>query len=456
MQQGICFMKPKDKLNITNPNCTQTRQVEVLTSDLNDNNELLEILSDSFGDNGDHLKNELAETDNETHQLDSTRFLGQTALVESESLVTVTESDTLHEAIDIEDSQIIDTLITNALRIYKENPKFVAKMQKLRTKKSKPVKSPEQKHHQDVGSYELLSKERERTLFKELDKGLKSMFAGTASEEEVINTLVAHQTLFLSNLRLALKFAHKKTRLSGLDLYDLTQAGYEGLYSAVNRFKLDYDVKFSTYAAQWIKNRIQRFADESNNSTYAPRLVREKYNRISRFKNNLEHKLQREPTDEELSAELGCSVEEIGALLSNQALKQTVSLDAPVSRTDKNYRLLDSLDNGDDSEQEQIIKNIDEAKTLNLIFNSHYISKTEKYILSLRYGVWSEDLVGTSVEFKNGTEIKYEELSELISSGESTLDTVGQLFGVTRERIRQIQKKAERKIYKSYRHAKNA
>jgi DNA-directed RNA polymerase sigma subunit (sigma70/sigma32) len=184
--------------------------------------------------------------------------------------------------------------------------------------------------------------------------------------------------------------------------------------------------------------------------------VREKYNRISRFKNNLEHKLQREPTDEELSAELGCSVEEIGALLSNQALKQTVSLDAPVSRTDKNYRLLDSLDNGDDSEQEQIIKNIDEAKTLNLIFNSHYISKTEKYILSLRYGVWSEDLVGTSVEFKNGTEIKYEELSELISSGESTLDTVGQLFGVTRERIRQIQKKAERKIYKSYRHAKNA
>jgi len=244
--------------------------------------------------------------------------------------------------------------------------------------------------------------------------------------------------------------------LSGLDLYDLTQAGYEGLYSAVNRFKLDYDVKFSTYAAQWIKNRIQRFADESNNSTYAPRLVREKYNRISRFKNNLEHKLQREPTDEELSAELGCSVEEIGALLSNQALKQTVSLDAPVSRTDKNYRLLDSLDNGDDSEQEQIIKNIDEAKTLNLIFNSHYISKTEKYILSLRYGVWSEDLVGTSVEFKNGTEIKYEELSELISSGESTLDTLGQLFGVTRERIRQIQKKAERKIYKSYRHAKNA
>ncbi len=259
-----------------------------------------------------------------------------------------------------------------------------------------------QMYLREIGKVPLLKGEEEVMYAKRKEKG----------------DLNAKQKLIESNLRLVVSIAKKFTGRS-LTLLDLIQEGNIGLFRAVEKFDYRKGYKFSTYATWWIRQAITRALADQSRTIRIPVHMVETINRFNQVERRLVQELGRDPLPEEIGAEMGEDIDKIRQII--KISQETVSLEASVGDDDEDSTL------GDFIEDE---KNIGPDRVAALKLLGDHVRKIirdltprEQKILEMRFG--------------------------LTDGVAHTLEEVGQEFGVTRERIRQIEAKALERIKKN-------
>lgn len=258
-----------------------------------------------------------------------------------------------------------------------------------------------QMYLREIGQYPLLTAAEERSLAKRIVEG----------DEEARNLLAR------ANLRLVVSIAKKYVgRSPDLTLLDLIQEGNLGLFKAVDKFDFTKGFKFSTYATWWIRQAITRaLADQSRTIRIPVHMVETmaKYKQVSR---RLAQDFGRDPMPEEIATEMGVEVEKIYQI--EKISQDTISLELPVGDDDDRSRLSDFIaDDKITSPDQEVAHSILTDQILEILDT---LSEKERKILEMRHG--------------------------LIDGTYHTLEEVGAEFGVTRERIRQIEAKALEKI----------
>ncbi len=263
-------------------------------------------------------------------------------------------------------------------------------------------KDPLQAYLNEIRHTALLTKEDEIRLAKRIRKG------DAAARDHMIR----------ANLRLVVKIAHHYANC-GLPLTDLISEGNLGLVKAVERFDPRKGAKFSTYAAWWIKQSIRRGLANQAKTIRLPVHMMEKLTRMRRIERQLHEELGREPSHEEIADELDIPARKIAMM--KQSMMQPLSLDNTLDSESGEGTLGDII--GDDSATDPA--EMASGQNMNQIVQTalRTLDARSLAILSLRFGL-------------NGEE------------GE-TLEEIGRRFKVTRERIRQLQNQALRKLKKA-------
>ncbi len=250
----------------------------------------------------------------------------------------------------------------------------------------------------EIAEVPLLSREEEADLARRIKKG----------------DAKARTHMIRANLRLVVKIAHDYSNI-GLPIQDLISEGNIGLMKAVERFDPKHGVKLSTYAAWWIKQSIKRSLANQAKTIRLPVHVVDKLSRMRRVSNQLSEVLGREPTDDELAEEMGIPVHKISQL-KTVSLRPS-SLDAPMGDEDK-------ASFGDIVADEAMLDPSemfrDKALRKDIVDLMDELDERERAIISNRFGMDGSKPV--------------------------TLEEIGAKFHVTRERVRQIQNIALRKL----------
>ena len=304
----------------------------------------------------------------------------------------------LYERLEAANINVIDTGRVFA----EERTKEFEEKRKLETEQIEAGSDSVQMYLREIGQYPLLRAEEEAELAKRIEKGDEA----------------ARQKLMLSNLRLVVSIAKKYVgRSPNLTLLDLIQEGNIGLSRAVEKFDYKRGYKFSTYATWWIRQAITRALADQARTIRIPVHMIETINKYQQVVRRLVQDLGREPLPEEIAAEMGVDVEKIRHI--QKISQDTVSLEAPVGSDDDESSLLaDFIADEDTATPETIAGRRILRDHLQEIISE--LSPREQKILEMRFGL------------KDGVT--------------HTLEEVGKIFGVTRERIRQIEAKALEKI----------
>ena len=257
---------------------------------------------------------------------------------------------------------------------------------------------PVRMYLKEIGQIKLLTAEEEVELAKRVSEGDQA----------------AKDKLTEANLRLVVSIA-KKYSGRGLHILDLIQEGNTGLIRAVDKFDWTKGNKFSTYATWWIRQAITRAIADQARTIRVPVHMVEVINKATRCNRKLVQELGREPTVEEIAAELGLPVEKI--IEANRTAADTLSLDTPVG-DEEDTSIGSFVEDERTPGPADATSNALLAEALKEILDT--LTDREAEVLRMRFGMYD--------------------------GRTHTLEEVGQSFGVTRERIRQIENKAIRKL----------
>lgn len=250
----------------------------------------------------------------------------------------------------------------------------------------------------NVKKYPLLTPDEERKLARKIAKG----------DED------ARREMVEANLRLVINIA--KIYLNrGVPFQDLIEEGNIGLIRAAEKFRLNKGCKFSTYATYWIRQAIERAIINQSNIVRLPIHIASDIYKVVRVTRDLIKKLQREPSALEISASMGVSGRYIKKL--SLIARKSVSLESNIGE-DTDHTLLDMIE--DDKFQLPLEMMEEEARLQQIKVLLGTLDKKEQAVIAMRFGLNQDE--------------------------SDTLETIGERFGVTRERIRQIEAKAMEKI----------
>ena len=319
--------------------------------------------------------------------------------VSDDSHVSDEDAEVLNTA-DVMDSEDVDDSVST--EVTEENSDSAKQASEVEVDLSVPegvtIDDPVRMYLKEIGRVPLLTAQEEVELAKQMEAG----------DEE------AQKRLAEANLRLVVSIA-KRYVGRGMLFLDLIQEGNLGLIKAVEKFDYNKGYKFSTYATWWIRQAITRAIADQARTIRIPVHMVETINKLIRVSRNLIQKLNRDPTDEEIAQEMEISVERVREIM--KIAQEPVSLETPIGEEEDSHL-------GDFIEDQEAPAPADAASFLLLKEQLEEVLSTltprEMRVLRLRFG--------------------------LDDGRARTLEEVGQSFGVTRERIRQIEAKALRKL----------
>lgn len=311
------------------------------------------------------------------------------------------EDDDTLDALD--DSQEKVHLFHDDLESEEEEPSAEADEQEEETAKKPGEKSEADDsvkiYLQQIGRVKLLTTEEEVALAKLIAQG----------DEH------AKQKLIRANLRLVVSIAKKYVN-RGLSFLDLIQEGNLGLIRAAEKFDYRRGFKFSTYATWWIQQSITRGIADKSRTIRLPVHMIETIGKVKRYTREMTLELGRPPTKEELAQRLGISLEKLRLVL--KATQSTVSLETPLNVKDDQAKLADFIVDETMEAPDSHVSNSNLISELDKILST--LRPRERDVLKLRFG--------------------------LNDGSKRTLEEIGQLFGISRERVRQIETRALNKL----------
>ncbi len=260
------------------------------------------------------------------------------------------------------------------------------------------INDPVRMYLKEIGKISLLSAEQELDLSKK-----------AATGDEMAKNILAE-----SNLRLVVSIA-KRYVGRGLLFLDLIQEGNIGLMKAVDKFDYDKGFKFSTYATWWIRQAITRALADQARTIRVPVHMVETINKMARIQRQLTLELNREPSEEEVAKKMGISVEKVREVI--KISQDPVSLETPIGEEEDSH-LGDFVPDASSMTPEEYATNEILKEEIRAVLET--LQEREQEVLELRFG--------------------------LVDGTSHTLEEVGKRFNVTRERIRQIEAKALRKL----------
>lgn len=284
------------------------------------------------------------------------------------------------------------------LALKKQKDVEKAELKDMSAPSSVRMNDPVRMYLKEIGRVNLLSADQEIALAKRIEAG----------DEE------AKQELAEANLRLVVSIA-KRYVGRGMSFLDLIQEGNMGLMKAVDKFDYRLGFKFSTYATWWIRQAITRAIADQARTIRIPVHMVETINKLIRIQRQLLQDLGREPTPEEIGAEMDMPTKKVRDVL--KIAQEPVSLETPIGEEDDSH-LGDFIEDKDATSPEQHASYEMLKEQLEQVLDT--LTDREENVLRLRFG--------------------------LDDGRTRTLEEVGRVFGVTRERIRQIEAKALRKL----------
>lgn len=305
--------------------------------------------------------------------------------------------DVVHEE-HADETETNDSLFIENIEIEPAKQKEESLERDFGPKKKQEVEEHIKSYLKEIASYELISGNQEVQLAKKIEGG----------DEDAKKLLAVH------NLRLVVAIAKNYTN-RGLSFDDLIHEGNVGLIKAIDKFDYKKGFKFSTYATWWIRQAITRAIAEQSRTIRLPVHLTEIWNKLRRVRKELMQQNGKEPRAEEIAEVMGLSVAKVNDII--RYAYEPISMDMRIGdEDDSSY--WDVVKGTDDNNPEKIARNKKMEEAIEDVLSS--LTDREAMVIRLRFG--------------------------LDDNEPKTLEKVGKVFGVTRERIRQIESKALKKL----------
>ena len=324
-----------------------------------------------------------AAVDNFTENTDNSILVGQEEIAELELILPDIDFTEESEPENLDDVEEVPIIEEKDLTEFVEN-----------YSSDDPIRM----YMKEIGSVPLLKPDEEQELAKKMSEGDPN----------------AKKKMIEANLRLVVSIA-KRYNGRGLHFSDLIQEGNLGLMKAVDKFDYSMGYKFSTYATWWIRQSITRAIADQARTIRIPVHMVETINKVIRTSRQLMQELGRDPNEEEIAKRLDMPIEKVRDIL--KVAQEPVSLETPIGDEEDSH-LADFIPSEDASDPADLASELLMNEKLREVLNT--LTPREKRVIELRYGI------------PDGKQL--------------TLEEVGREFHVTRERVRQIESKALRKL----------